>query len=353
MANRRTQLMLSEAQKEELEEVYRETEDVRVRERVQAVRMASSGQYTQEEIATAIGCVRRTLQNWLEAYRAGGVDKLVARRKPGASRSPLQDASVQEQWKHKLANGDFRTALHMAQWLEAAFGIRRSVKTLYYWLKNIGAALRVPRPVNRKQDPQAPARFLAELEAKLRALPLEKGRPVRIWIEDEGRLGLHTIVRRCWGLVGQRVVKPTQRKYQWAWLYGAMEIGTGAFHCLWMPNVDLDVTETFLESLVELEPGAEHIVIWDGAGFHHKPDTHDLPDHIHVVQLPPYCPELSPIEKLWDILKDGLCNQVFHTLDELWEAFVPQVKPFYQPQRVHQLLGHHPILVPLNDSYKL
>ena len=40
------------------------------------------------------------------------------------------------------------------------------------------------------------------------------GRPIRIWVVDEARLGLHTIVRRAWGLPGHRIVMPMQRKYQ-------------------------------------------------------------------------------------------------------------------------------------------
>ncbi len=56
--------------------------------------------------------------------------------------------------------------------------------------------------------------FLVHLEAKLGEIALEKGRPVRIWLHDEGRFGLHTVVRRCWGLRGVRVVKTNRKKYQ-------------------------------------------------------------------------------------------------------------------------------------------
>lgn len=351
MAKPRTRIVVSAEQRTELEQAYRRAEAVWQRERLQAVRMACSGQHTQEEIAQEVGCVRRTIQAWLDAWRQGGLAQLLKREKPGAHPSPLQDPDLQAQWKQKLAAGDFRTAPQMARWLWAEHGIKRAPKSLYRWLKKkLKAALRVPRPVHRKQDPQAPAAFLAGLEEKLRALPLEKGRPVRLWLQDEGRFGLHTILRRCWGLIGQRVVKPMHHKYQWAYAYGALEIGTGQCHCLWMPSVDLDVTEAFLESLVELEPGAEHVVIWDGAGFHHKEEVHDLPDHVHVIQLPAYSPELNPVEKLWDILKDGLCNRVFHTMEQLWQAFCQELRPFYETDRVRQLLGHHAILAPANAS---
>jgi hypothetical protein len=136
-----------------------------------------------------------------------------------------------------------------------------------------------------KKDPQAAEAFVAGLEAKLRALPLELGRPVRVWVQDEGRFGLHTIVRRCWGLRGVRVVKTHQKKYQWGYLYGALEIGTGRTEALFMPHAALEVSEAFLRHLALSEPEAEHVVIWDGAGFHQKSGTHALPDRVHVVQF--------------------------------------------------------------------
>jgi transposase len=293
-----------------------------------------------------------TVYRCLNRLEQGGWEELLRRGKPGASKSPLQEPQVQQQLQAKLRAGDFRTAGQVSRWLKAGFGIERKPSSLYYWLKRCGAVLRVPRPVHLKKDPLAAAAFPVELEAKLRALPLEPGRPVRIWVQDEGRFGLHTIVRRCWGLRGVRVVKTNQKKYQWGYLYGALEIGTGKTEALFMPNVGLEVSETFLRHLAQSEPEAEHVVIWDGAGFHQKAGTHALPDRVHVIQLPAYSPELNPIEKLWDVLKDGLCNRLFHSMEELWQALCVELEPFYQPERVHQLLGSGPILAPANASSK-
>jgi len=171
-------------------------------------------------------------------------------------------------------------------------------------------------------------------------------------MQDEGRFGLHTIVRRCWGLRGERVVKTNQKKYQWGYLYGALEIGTGKAESLFMPNVGLEVSEVFLRHLAESDPEAEHIVIWDGAGFHQKEGKHPVPDRVHLVQLPAYCPELNPIEKLWDVIKEGICNRIFHTMDDLWAAVCEELKPFNQPERVHQLLGESDLLSTANASSK-
>jgi transposase len=334
----------------ELERRFRQVKDVRDRRRLETVRLACTGQHSLEQIADTVGCSRAAVQIWLDKFKREGLEGLLVRRKPGASKSPLQEPPIQRALGEELAAGNFRTAGQLARWLEQRFGVKRSAKSLYYWLKKCGAVLRVPRPVHLKKDPQAAEAFVAGLEAKLRALPLEPGRPVRLWVQDEGRFGLHTIVRRCWGLRGVRVVKTQQKKYQWGYLYGALEIGTGRTEALFMPHAALEVSEAFLKHLAQSEPAAEHVVIWDGAGFHQKSGTHALPDRVHVVQLPGYSPELNPVEKLWDVLKDGLCNRLFHSMEELWQALCRELEPFYQPARVHQLLGHSPLLACANAS---
>jgi hypothetical protein len=61
-------------------------------------------------------------------------------------------------------------------------------------------------------DTAATAAFRAEREANLEKLELPKDRPVKIWVADEARCGLHRQSRRCWALRGQRVVlAPAQR----------------------------------------------------------------------------------------------------------------------------------------------
>ena len=345
-------LVVEPEERREIERQFRRVKDVRQRERLEVVRLACAGQHPLAEIAARVGRSRATVQTWLGTYQSRGLEGLLERGKPGASPSPLQDEQLQQELGEQLAAGNFRTAGQAVRWLRERHGIERTIWSIYYWLKKCGATLRVPRPVHLKKDPQAAAAFPAELEAKLRALPLEPGRAVRVWVQDEGRFGLHTIVRRCWGLRGVRVVKTNQKKYQWGYLYGALEIGTGKFEALFMPNVGLEVSEVFLRHLAASQPEAEPIVIWDGAGFHQKAGIHVLPDRVHVIQLPAYSPELNPIEKLWDVLKDGVCNRLFHSIDELWQALCVELQPFDQPERVHRLLGSNLILAPANASSK-
>jgi len=188
----------------------------------------------------------------------------------------------------------------------------------------------VPSPAHTEQNPAAQAESKAHQLEKLHALSLPAGRPVKVWVADECRVGLHALTRRCWFLRGQRVVVPKQQCYQWEYVYGAVEVVTGETQFQFLPTVRLDLSGGFLEQIAQSDPAAEHVVIWDGAGFHPTDKTPGLPARIHLLPLPPYSPELNPVEGLWDQMKDSLCNRVFPTLDALDEALTAALRPFWE-----------------------
>jgi transposase len=88
------------------------------------------------------------------------------------------------------------------------------------------------------------------------------------------------------------------------------------------------------------DPQAPHVLIWDGAGFHPADGTAGLPDNVRLLAFPPYSPELNPVEKLWDQLKDGLCNEAYASLAALEQTLTELLRPFWQePERVGSLIG--------------
>ena len=342
MGRRREKVSLTTEQWTELELLWEKETDERVRKRLAVIRAATVGLNTHRDLAEIAGCTHTTVTRYLKKFEEGGFAGLLERGKPKPPETPMHQDIIQEEIRAGLLAGTFRSARQIQEWLQAKHGLKRTIWSVYYWLKEFGAKLLVPRPVHRKKDPEKTAAFPNKMAQKLEQFRAIKatGRPIRIWVVDEARLGLHTIVRRAWGLPGHRIVMPMQRKYQWNYVYGALEIGTGRIETLVMSGVNLDFSMAFLKYLQETEPDAVHIIIWDGAGFHQKEGKHPLPENVHVIQLPPYSPELNPIEKLWDILKDGLCNRLFDTLNELKLAVEKELQVFYDhASRVIQLLG--------------
>jgi transposase len=210
--------------KAELEQRFKSTDDVRQRQRLQAVLLATTGQHGYRDIARIVGCATSTFALWLNRFLAGGIAGLLRRESPPGLTSPIAHPKVRQQLKAGLQAGRWRTAQQVAAWLQEAHGIKRAAKSLYRWLGKAGGALRVPRPCHRQQDPLATAAFRAEWGQRLETLVLPKDRPVKIWVADESRFGLHTQSRRCWALRGQRVVIPQPQGYEWEYVYGALEV---------------------------------------------------------------------------------------------------------------------------------
>jgi transposase len=89
------------------------------------------------------------------------------------------------------------------------------------------------------------------------------------------------------------------------------------------------------------EPEAIHVVLWDGAGFHPGDGDPGAPTNVRLIALPPYSPELNPVEKLWDQLKDRLCNRVFASLESLEAVLTEALREFWQDaRRVVSLIGN-------------
>lgn len=340
MARPKLKITLHETTRWEVEKRYRNTRDAREKERLLALRLACDGQHSFDDIAQELGRARSCIQRWLDRFSQGGIDALVERKKAPGKTSPLCDEKILEGLKEGLRLGRWRSAPQICAWLKTQHGINFLPKSLYYWLGKWAGALKVPRPVHIKKDTAATEAFKTQLFDKLQSLPIPSGAPVKIWVLDEARYGLHTITRRCWGLKGIPIVVPRQQKYQWGYLYGAIEVLTGQSEMLLLPTVNLDCHKIFLEQIAQSDPSAHHIIIQDQAGFHYRTQDPRQPERIHILSLPPYSPELNPTEKLWDILKDLLCNQVYPTLDHIEASITSWAQSIRQDtQAILQLVG--------------
>lgn len=373
MSRQRTRIVTDDPAR--LEELLATADDPRTRERLLAARMATTGEYTLGMIAKAVGRARSVIQTWLDKFQSEGPDALITRKKPGG-RPPSLDAGVQTEVREKLREGTWRTAGQFRRWLEETHGITLSEAGSYYWLGKSQGVLKAPRPCHRKQTPGDIEQFkTGGWETKLAELDIPAGESVRFWVMDEPersadrlpqaarrastasqpRFGLHTIVRHCWGLRGERVVRPFQQKFDWDYVYGAISVLDGEPVFCHLPTVTCEAVWEFLRQLVQTQPDAHHVVLWDGAGLIrpagspcglpcgsrsrsarlHQPPPAD-PEwadlaRMHTIKLPPYCPELNPTEKIWDQLKDEVCNRVYDTIDALRAALLPKLREFWEP----------------------
>jgi transposase len=310
------------------------------RERLVALQLGLQGESDLEQIAQATGRARSTIQEWFDAYRTGGVEALL---RDGRADNPGQPGKLtpaaQAELTAGLQTGRWRTVPQIRAWLKTHHHIGLALSSLYNRLGKAGARLRVPRPRHVQNNPAAAREFRETLPARLTALNLPKDCPVRLWVQDEMRYGLHGFTRRVWVLPGHRPEAPTQQVYEWGYVYGAVGVGLTRTEFLQAPTVDLPHEQRFYRQVADSDPAAMHVLIQDGAGFHLRDGDPRLPANLRIVTLPAYSPQLNPVEGLWDQLKDVLCNRVYATLAALEADLEQWLRAFWSdPLRVRSLV---------------
>ena len=76
-----------------------------------------------------------------------------------------------------------------------------------------------------------------------------------------------------------------------------------------------------------------------------------MPERVHLVELPPYSPELNPVEAIGDMIKDRIGNTLWETLQALESAIGDELRPIYQTAaRVRRLVSHPWLIQQVNAT---
>ena len=132
-----------------------------------------------------------------------------------------------------------------------------------------------------------------------------------VFFFDEGRFGLQPIAGKHWGRKGVRPIVAMQTGYENFYMYSAVSPATGEDVSLFLPWVNTAMMNVFLEELRKSLNGRDCILVLDQAGWHSSQDLR-VPRNIELVYLPPYSPELNPVERLWQWLKRHSLRNQFH-----------------------------------------
>lgn len=125
-----------------------------------------------------------------------------------------------------------------------------------------------------------------------------------MWFQDEARVGNKGRVCHRWWLKGQRAPGRCERGYQWTYIFTAIHPASGADFTLVLPGVNAGLMNLFLARFAATLPAQVHVVlVLDGAGWH-DPRALCVPDNLTLLALPPYSPDLNPVERVWLYLRE-------------------------------------------------
>ena len=107
-----------------------------------------------------------------------------------------------------------------------------------------------------------------------------------------------------------------QWQYKTFYLYGVVEPKTGESFFFEFCHLDTICFEKFLELFSQAYPEDLHIIQVDNGSFHSSLQLH-LPDNIILLFQPSHTPQVNPIERLWEEIKEELSWQLFDNLEAL------------------------------------
>ena len=141
------------------------------------------------------------------------------------------------------------------------------------------------------------------------------------WFQDEARVGQQGTLTTVWAETGSRPAAVKQTEYEWVYLYAAVNPATGASSAMLAPTVNTAYMNAHLEFVSgQVAPGAHAILVLDQAGWH-VAKALEVPANLTLLHLPPYSPDLNPVERVWAFMRSHyLSNRAFKDYDELFDV---------------------------------
>ena len=192
------------------------------------------------------------------------------------------------------------------------------------------AAKRAATEISRRLQSARSARGAAHLALsgggtpsrtyQLLATGLKGWEGIEVWFADEARVGQKNKITRRWARRGSRPSAPHDQRTASTYIFGAICPKDGKGAALVLPRCNIPAMNLHLAEIARaVAPGAHAVLVLDQAGWHLS-DKLIVPPNITLVPLPPKCPELNPVENVWQFIRDNwLSNRVFRSYNDILE----------------------------------
>ena len=331
---------LSSSERRELEVCVRsQREDHGVARRANAILLLDDGKSCQV-IAEFLYLDDDTIRSWYKTYHEAGWDALsIDGWKGGVSRlTAIQEAELCD-W----LDGRFcRSTVEIRARISKEFDLHYSHSGCIKLLARLGFEYRKPKGLPRVASAEKQAEFIAMYERLLNELEADEA----VYFADAVHPEYQTKPAFGWVKAGSNPAVITTAGRGRVNIHGALNLETFDAPFVEPTTVDGVSAAQLLAKIEARNPDKRVIhVIWDNAAYHKGPDVRDFlarPDcRIHLIQLPPYCPHLNPIERLWAVMhqcvthnrhyatQKQFANAILRffreTLPKEWKTFQSQV----------------------------
>jgi transposase len=305
--------LTSEA-KTQLERHHRTERDGRVRDRIKAVLLKAEG-WSLLQIAQALRIHEETVRTHLNEYQAS--QKL--KPENGGSASALTAAQTQQLIEHLEVNM-YSKVSEICAYVVETFGIQYSVPGMTDWLHRNNFSYKQPKGIPSKADPEKQAEFIKTYARLMNTTPDDEP----ILFGDGVHPTMATKLSHGWIRTGQDYPIKTVASRTRLNLFGAINLQTMMVTVNAYETIDSKAMEQYFKELRGQYPTAPNIhLILDNGPYNKSQETKESAKKHGIVLhfLPPYSPNLNPIERLWKVMNEKVRNNVaFKSAGEFKEA---------------------------------
>jgi transposase len=278
-----------------------------------------------KDVADIVLYDEQALRSWVRRFIQFDYEGLI--EKEGRGQKPRLPKEKEDEFKlaldelHESKNGGRVSVEDMQNLLADKFDCNYSRSGVYTLLDRINIVWISGRSKHPKHSHDAIENFKETFPEELESLKEElKNDKIEVWWQDESRVGQQGSLSRVWAAKGTRPRVVRQRQFLNTYIFGACCPDKDKGCALILPECHTGMMQLHLDEISKnVEEGFHAIIIIDRASWH-TTEALNIPENISLLPLPPYSPELNPMEQVWQKIKaDSLTNTTFENYDDIVE----------------------------------
>lgn len=295
---------LTDSERVRLRTNHKYERDGRVRDRIKAVLLSDKG-WTPQQIAEALMIDEDTVNRHIREYQTD--EKL--KPENGGSTEKLDDDQKAELIQH-LDDVLYVTVKDICTYVFEKYQISYSVPGMTHWLHHNGFSYKQPKGSPHKADAAKQQEFINQYNDLLKNTPEDE--PIEFG--DGVHPTMATKIGHGWIRTGKDKIVPTTASRTRMNLMGSINLVTMQMTIGEYDTIDSKAMEAHFRLLKERYPAARKIhLILDQGPYNKSVETKEMAEKygIKLHFLPPYSPNLNPIERVWKVMNEHARNNVF------------------------------------------
>jgi transposase len=290
---------------------------------------------SREQVCKGLLVTERALRKWIKAFNDRGIDGLIVHKRPGRTKilgGEQAEELTQLIEKPENAARTFWTARAFHGYISDVYRIDCSYQTVVRFFHRQGFALKIPQPWSDRQDEVQREAFRQRLKE------LGQDPDIELWFADESGFEGDPRPRRRWDRKGEKTRSTKNGDHLRMNVMGMVCPRTGEFFAIETSHSDSETFQAFLNEAgkcIRMQR-PRNILILDNASWHKRQSTNW--QGWKPMYLPPYSPDLNPIERIWLVMKarwfnNHICRNVDQLIERLDQAILDVIDNPDQTQK--------------------